>query len=147
MKPRTLLSIGALLGAVLAFIPPAAAEGETPQDVRICSESSDGKRRWCITYEVAGSCGPTAGQHCDSNACWCGDSDALEWPGNNGSGLPLIGREAAYLHRVGCTIVKHEDVTIGDCGYAGWVCRGRENWCQDTAGRSWPLVPPPKARV
>lgn len=136
---------------------PAGARGEarvvsaapetTPQDERICGYSNNGTTWWCITTLKPGSCGAPADQRCDDNACWCGPAEARTWPGDDGSGRPLIAREAMQEHGIECQVVTHEDTTIGDCGDIGWVCRKSDNWCQDTADRGWSLTPMPPHRV
>ena len=133
------------LTLVASLLCGVASADTTPQDERVCGQSPDGKVRWCITLEAPGTCGPSAGEHCDDNACWCGPEDANVWPGADSSGLPLVAREALQEHRVECVVAAHEGTLIGDCGYSGWVCR--EGWCQDTMGRGWWVVPQGRERV
>lgn len=120
--------IGALIGALLALAPEPPKSPE-----RICG--GDDKVKWCITIVPPGSCGPSAGEHCDDAACWCGPADALRWPGDDGTGWPLIAREAMEQGHE-CATGRQGDRTIGGCRVAGWVCDG-DGWCQDSANRAW----------
>lgn len=130
MPATLLLPAGALFGAFLAFAPapPSAPE-------RICG--GDDKVKWCITIAPPGSCGGAEeGWHCDDvGLCWCGPVDALTWPGADGSGWPLVAREAMEAGHE-CATGLHEGRTIGGCRVAGWVCDAA-GWCQDSAGRAW----------
>jgi hypothetical protein len=134
--PRALLFLVTALFGLLT----STAHAE-PADERYCGHSADGKVRWCVTIRAPWECGGTTGEgwHCDADSCWCGPANALEDPGPDSSRLPLIAREAAR-HGVTCVVVTHEDTSspptlVGDCGYAGWVCR--EGWCQDSEERGW----------
>ena len=129
----TLHTLAVLLGVLLAVAPVLA---ERPEDERVCSGTPDGKIKWCITLKAPNVCGgPDEGWHCDEvGQCWCGPETALTWPGDDGSGWPLVAREAMAMGER-CKIGRHEGRVIGGCTVAGWVCRG--DWCQDSEGRAW----------
>ena len=78
-------------------------------------------------------------EHCNENACWCGPADALEWPGEDESGLPLLAREAEDAGWT-CDVLEIDGVTIGDCEVTGWSCI--DGLCLDDAGHSWGWTPP-----
>jgi len=130
---RLVPPVTVLLGALLSIA--SAGEGR-PEDERICGGSPDGKIKWCVNLRAPKICGgPEEGWHCDeAGLCWCGPENALTWPGDDGSGWPLVAREAMTAGER-CKVGSHEGRTIGGCTVAGWVCT--PDWCQDSAGRAW----------
>jgi hypothetical protein len=123
------------LGVLLAFTPDAAVAGEDKD--RVCGVLEGSNIKYCITIKRPNDCGDDGdGWHSDDAGNeWCGPANALVWPGDDGSGLPLIGREAA-TQSWACQVVRFDGQTIGACGIAGWVCNA-EGWCQDSADRRW----------
>lgn len=134
-KQLTGLVLGALLGALLAFLPTAADAGEKVE--RFCGELQGSNIKYCINIKTPNECGGEhgGGEHCDDTACWCGPPSALTWPGADASGLPLVGREA-MAQGWACERFQMDGYLVGACTIGGWACTA-DGWCQDSKDRRW----------
>lgn len=126
---------GLALGLLSTATTASADNGAPSPPGEVCRDTHAGRR--CITLKRPP---PPDGCHCDDTACWCGPVDALEWPGEDESGLPLLAREAEDAGW-SCDVIEVDGVTIGDCEITGWSCI--DGLCLDDEGHSWgwPKVP------